>query len=287
MNKIKKVEDLSIGQLKTVLVTIISKEGFINIKDHDNVLEAYLDNPMSPITNIFMVFPFQLSGEVDIDKICEMILHEQSKYSANNVTIVSKNHISNGFQCEIDSRISHFRVNYIGRDRLIKLIDKDYPELWKHDDISLLKYESDFSENVKQENQLRRLKLPSEKCQRLLDIYINPQLFSYEEDTKTHTITRKRADLSVLIAEEEPIILSGDSGTGKSSLLKRLGSMMIEQNEGNIEIKYLPIYVTALDLLKNNFTIKDVVKNKTQSFFQSKSLANLAIDCKTIKHAGK
>ena len=280
MNKIKKVEDLSIGQLKSVLITIVSKEGFINIKNHDNVLEAYLDNPMSPITNIFMVFPFQLSGEVDIDKICEMILQEQSKYSANNVTIVSKNHISNGFQSEIDSRISHFRVNYIGRDRLIKLIDKDYPELWKHDDISLLKYESDFSENVKQENQLRRLKLPSEKCQRLLDIYINPQLFSYEEDTKTHTITRKRADLSVLIAEEKPIILSGDSGTGKSSLLKRLGSMMIEQNEGNIEIKYLPIYVTALDLLKNNFTIKDVVKNKTQSFFQSKSLANLAIDYK-------
>jgi hypothetical protein len=71
MNKIKKVEDLSIGQLKSVLITIVSKEGFINIKDHDNVLEAYLDNPMSPITNIFMVFPFQLSGEVDIDKISE------------------------------------------------------------------------------------------------------------------------------------------------------------------------------------------------------------------------
>ena len=32
--------------------------------------------------------------------------------------------------------------------------------------------------------------------------------------------------------------------------------------------------------MKNNFTIKDVVKNKTQSFFQSKSLANLAIDYK-------
>lgn len=62
---------------------------------------------------------------------------------------------------------------------------------------------------------------------KLLDIYINPQLFSYEEDSKTHTLIRKRADINMLVEGEHPIILSGDSGTGKSSLLKRIGSMMI------------------------------------------------------------
>lgn len=276
MDKIKKVEELSFGQLKETLITIISKEGFINIKDEDNVLEAYLDNPMSPITNIFMIFPFPLSGEVDVDRISEIVISEQIKRSANNVTIVSKNHISNGFQDELDSKISTFKVNYIGRDRLITLIDKDCSELWKHDDIFLLKYESDFLENVKQENQLRRLKLPSEKCQKLLDIYINPQLFSYEEEIKTHTITRKRADLNMLINEDCPIILSGDSGTGKSSLLKRLGSMMIVQNEGSIDIKFLPIYITAFDLLKQGFKINDVVISKTEVFFQMNSIVELA-----------
>lgn len=134
------------------MIEIISKEGFINIKDNDSSIEAYLDNPMSPITNIFMIFLFLLSGDVDIDRICMIIENEHVKYSASNVTIVSKNHISKRFQDELNSRISNFRINYIGRDNLIGLIDKDYPELWKHDDISLLKYENDFVENVKQED---------------------------------------------------------------------------------------------------------------------------------------
>ncbi len=276
MDKIKKVEELSLEQLRETLITIISKEGFIDIKDDGNVLEAYLDNPMSPITNIFMIFPFQLSGEVDVDRICDIVLSEQFKRSTNNVTIVSKNHISNGFQEELDSKITNFKVNYIGRDRLVKLIDKDCPELWKHDDIALLKYENDFSENVKQESQLRRLKLPTEKCQKLLDIYINPQLFSYEEDAKTQTLTRKRADLNTLVEEGCPIILSGDSGTGKSSLLKRMGTMMICQNEGFVGTKYLPIYITAFDLLKNNFEVKDVITSKTQEFFPAKNIEELA-----------
>ncbi len=280
MDKIKKIEELSLERLKDALMVIVSKEGFINIKDEGNLLEAYLDNPMSPTTNIFLIFPFLLSGEVDFDRICSIILSEQTKHSANNVTIVTKNHISNGFQDELNSRITNFRINYIGRDRLIGLIDKDYPELWKHDDVSLLKYESDFSENVKQEDQLRRLKLPTEKCQKLLDIYINPQLFSYEEDSKTQTLTRKRADLNMLVEENNPIILSGDSGTGKSSLLKRIGSMMISQNENSGGVKYLPIYITAFDLLKNNLSIDNIVKSKTQFFFQARDIESLATDYK-------
>ena len=162
MDKIKKVEDLSLEQLKEALKVIISKEGFINIKDDDNVLVANLDNPMSPITNIFVLFPFLLSGDVDVNRIFDLLMFEQSKHSANNLTIVTKNHISNGFQEALNSKVKNIKINYIGRDRLIRLIDKDYPELWKHDDINLLKYESDFSENVKQEDQLKLLKLPTE-----------------------------------------------------------------------------------------------------------------------------
>lgn len=278
MDKINKVENLSLEQLKEALIIIISKEDFIDIKDNGDVIEAYLNNPMSPIANIFLVFPFLLSGDVNIDEICNRVLDAQAKYSANNITVVANNNISNGFQNELNSRISNLKINYIGRDRLIQLIDKDYPELWKHNDVSLLKYENDFVENVKQEDQLRRLKLPTEKCQKLLEIYINPQLFSYEEDSNTHTPTRQRADINTLVEENNPIILSGDSGTGKSSLLKRIGSMMISRNEENNGTKYLPIYMTAFDLLKNNLVIDDVVKNKTHKFFQNKDISSLVLD---------
>lgn len=278
MDKIKKVEDLSLEQLKEALKVIISKEGFINIKDDDNVLVANLDNPMSPITNIFVLFPFLLSGDVDVNRIFDLLMFEQSKHSANNLTIVTKNHISNGFQEALNSKVKNIKINYIGRDRLIQLIDKDYPELWKHDDINLLKYESDFYENVKQEDQLKLLKLPTEKCQKLLEIYINPQLYIYDEDSKTHTLMRKRADLNMLVEEDNPIILSGDSGTGKSTLLKRIGSVLISRNEENEGIKSLPIYITAIDLLKNNLAISEVVKSKTSNFFQDKDIDNLVID---------
>ena len=116
MKKISKVEELTIDQLKEALKVIITHEGFINIEDSGNVITAVLDNPMSPILNMFILFPFQLSGEVDIDSIRETITKEQTQKSANVVTLVSKNHISKGFQDEISNHIPSLKVNYIGRD---------------------------------------------------------------------------------------------------------------------------------------------------------------------------
>lgn len=267
MKKISKVEELTIDQLKEALKVIITHEGFINIEDSGNVITAVLDNPMSPILNMFILFPFQLSGEVDIDSIRETITKEQTQKSANVVTLVSKNHISKGFQDEISNHIPSLKVNYIGRDKFIELIDKDYPDFWKHDDIFLLQYEKDFSDNVKQEDQLRRLKLPTEKCEKLLSIYINPQLLTYEEDKKTHVPIRRRVDLNSLLEEKKPIILSGDSGSGKTSLLKHLGGLLIEQNAEQRTRKNLPIYIIALDLLKHEFDLKKVLSAKIDTYF--------------------
>ena len=91
MDKIKKVEDLSLEQLKEALKVIISKEGFINIKDDDNVLVANLDNPMSPITNIFVLFPFLLSGDVDV--ITHECGHAFQGFVTRNDEIVEHNDI--------------------------------------------------------------------------------------------------------------------------------------------------------------------------------------------------
>lgn len=266
MDKIKKVEDFELHQLKEALRVILSQEGYINIEDRDDVVTAIFENPMSPISNLFILFTSQLSGDVDIERISGAILEKQNSSSTNVVTIVSNNHISKGFQDELNNQVTNFKVNYIGRDKLIELIDKDYPDLWKHDDTALLEYEKLYSNSIMQEDQLKRLKLPTEKCEKLLNIYISPQLFSYGEDPKTHTPIRRRASLNSILDEDKPIILYGDSGSGKTSLLKHLGKLIIERNATSLK-KNLPIYITALDLLKHQFEVENIILSKIESFF--------------------
>jgi GTPase SAR1 family protein len=258
------------------LITIITKEGFIDIINSRNVIKATLNNPMSQMSILFVVFPFHLSGEVDIDRICDLIVNNQNQYSADRVTILTKYNISKGFQNAVNKRILNFNINYIGRDKLIQLIDEDCPDLWRHDDIQLLKYEKFYDNNITQENQLRRLKLPTEKCQKLLNIYINPQLYSYGEDIKTHTPIRRRADIHTLLEEKKPILLSGDSGVGKTSLLKRLGTLLIKENEKNEYKKNLPFFISAMDLLKGDLNLKTVLQTKYTDFFINGSIQELS-----------
>ena len=79
------------------------------------------------------------------------------------------------------------------------------------------------------------MKLPSEKCQRLLDIYISPRITSYEEDPKTRTLKRRRIDIKELMNKQTPIIISGQSGAGKTSLFKHIGQLLIDANKDNKE----------------------------------------------------
>ena len=275
MDKLTKIESLSQEKLQEVWVEILKKDKFSGISVKVNCITANSDSILVPIKCLYITFPFQLSGNIDVAYIAQEITKQRNVENANLITIVSQWHISNGFQRTIREIITNFEISFIGRDELAKLVDQHFPDLWKHEDVELLNYENEFKKSVSNDSQLRKLKLPSEKCQRLLDIYISPRITSYEEDSKTKTFKRKRIEIKELLEKTTPVIISGQSGTGKSSLFKHIGQLLIDKNSQIVEKKNLPVVLTAIDILEHNRNIKNLLEDKLSGFFPNTKFQDL------------
>lgn len=275
MDKITKIDSLSQEKLLNVWCEILKKKNFSDISITKNCIVANSESVLVPIKCLYVIFPFQLSGNIDLDYIAQEIISLRNIENANLVTVVSQQHISNGFLKGIRDIIKNFEVSFIGRDELIRLVDDNFPDLWKHEDIELLDYESDYKKSISNDNQLKKLKLPSEKCQRLLDIYISPRITSYEEDPKTRTLKRKRIDISELLDKQTPIIISGQSGAGKTSLFKHIGQLLIARNSQIEDRKNLPIILTAIDILEYNRNILDLLENRLLKYFPDSNLPQI------------
>lgn len=57
----------------------------------------------------------------------------------------------------------------------------------------------------------------------------------------------------------KPIVISGDAGTGKSTLLKKVGEKLIKLNQENIERKNIPVCISTLELLEEKYQINQLV----------------------------
>ena len=222
MDKIEKLASITTSEFIKALVQVIEKEGFVDVNVDNNAIVATLKSMLSETPHCFIVLEQKLSGTTNTDDIVNDIVRTQNKYSANT-TVISRSYISKGFKDRINDSIKNFKVNFIDRDALILLMDKNFPDFWKHDDIKLLQYEKDYKNEMSKDNELKQLNIPNEKIQKLVSIYIDPQLSTYTEDTKTHTPTKKRATLADVIDDGKPLIISGLSGSGKSTLFKHAG----------------------------------------------------------------
>jgi energy-coupling factor transporter ATP-binding protein EcfA2 len=277
MNKIEKIENLNSEEFINVICKVISAVGYKEVENLGNNL--IISNNVSPLSSekyLFVYFPFRLIGNIDSSEIKNILIANQQKTSANALYVVSNSHISKGFEESLTKEHMPFKINFIGRDRFIKLIDEHYPEFWRHNDLLLIAYEKQFAIEVSQETELRKLKYSNEKCQKLLNIYIEPRLYHFYEDRITKTAIRKRVDTDYIITDTKSSIISGAAGSGKSTLLKRIGQILIEKNTEILEgIRNLPLYISASDIFNNNYKILKIIEKKLAAMF-NESLDELA-----------
>lgn len=269
MNKINKVENLTIAEFGKALSKVISLAGYQDVEFcNDNLIKAKSVSPLSSEKYLFVILPFRLSGQVEVASIKAILVTNQQQSTANALYVASKYHISNGFEESLAKEQIPFKINFIGRDGFIKLIDQYYPEFWRHDDLLLISYEKQFGIEVSQETELRKLKFSSDKCAKLLNIYIEPRLYCFYEDNLTKTAVRKRVDTDFILSNRKSLIISGAAGSGKSTLLKKIGQLLIAKNtEITDDIKNLPIYISTNDIFINDYKIFEVVRNKLSNQF--------------------
>lgn len=277
MNKIETIENITKEELCKAFVRLLQTMEFCDIKNNDAYITATEESKLSTINRTFVIINTHISGDIDTNDISTTIQNAQTATIADIITIVSNHHISNGQKQILTSKFDNLSLQFIGRDELIELFDKFDDDFWKHNDIILLNYEQNFLQSLDDENQLKLLHLPSDKYNKLLNIFIQPSLIKSEEDPGTHTYIRNRVNMDDLIKENKCCLISGISGSGKSTLLQNIGRKLIELNSNikKITKRYLPIYITSTDILAALRNIEEAIKTKTKNDFPNVTLVEL------------
>lgn len=176
MTKKEIIERLDNATLIELIKSLLGFMGFQNVRVDGVVLRAEENSALGTILHAFIAPGEQLSGVVDMTSISDLVEKARAKETFNVLTFISNRHISNGFQDSLNRDFADIRINYIGRDDLINIIDDRFPDFWRHDDTALIEYEHQYEEMMEKENQLKLLHLPSDKYKRIVSIFISPSL---------------------------------------------------------------------------------------------------------------
>ena len=142
-SQIKKIEELKPEELTSLLVNVLKKREFEQVEVRKDCIFAQQKGLLNATSAVFITFPFKMGsvGEVNYAEICQKIKTIRESYAANIVFVYSNQTITKGFQSSIAKELSSISITYIGRDELIQLVDQEFPEYWRHDDIQLIQYE--------------------------------------------------------------------------------------------------------------------------------------------------
>lgn len=270
-SKIERLEEFEQSDFQEMFLEIIQRIGYLNVNSLDSeFISADDKSALKTNKHVFYLTIESLSG-VDDDSLVDHIVKKLKKHSLANdkysFFIVSTQYISNGFEKKIQNKALGINVEFKGRDEVISLIDTYYKEFWKHDDRVLIDYENEFISSINEDTDLKKLKIFNEKYDKVLKIFIEPRIYSIKEDPESGKPTRKKIGISNLCCEGRSKLISGDAGAGKSTLLKKIGETYIDQNREPETKKNLPIYISSLDFIENEYDIQKLLKSKLKNHF--------------------
>ncbi|WP_417609504.1 NACHT domain-containing protein [Owenweeksia hongkongensis] len=280
--KIARLESLEFEDFKGLFLEILERIGYQKITTssvQNHFVSATIKSGLKSNKDIFYLATDTLSGTNE-SKNVETISKELMDYSRENncysFFLVSTNYISTGFKKKVAFKSEGLALDFKDRDSLIRLIEEHHTDFWKHDDRLLINYENNFTESLEEDADLKKLKIFDEKYDKVLKIFIEPRIYSIGEDTESNKPTRRKINMSALCEEHESKIIAGDAGAGKSTLLKRIGQHYIESNrQSSSSKKNVPIYVSALDLIENEYDLQLTIEQHLKAFFDD-SLEELA-----------
>lgn len=271
--KIQKIETLSRDKFIDLMNALLGKMGYKNIIHEDEMIIAELSSPMSSIKEAFILFDESLTGNFDTNTLLEQIEKQSSIRGFASFHIVSKRNISKGF-IESISAVSKKTINYLFRDKIIEYIDQHLEDYWSHDDVQLIGYERFYKDSIVRDSDLKSLKIFSDKYQKLLDIFIEPKIIHFDEDPETKTPVTKKITIDQIVADKKSLIIAGDAGMGKSTLLKRIGESIINSNSDKAT-KKLPVFITVNELHQYKYEVSAILKDTILPHFGEESLENL------------
>ena len=128
INKIKEIENISLGKLGELFISILKKEGYQNVQLIDkNLIKAETKISLSTISHLFYLNQKKLSGYSENAKsVLKAIENAKNRQSYNQISLVSNQTISGSSEKTLQSH-SDFDIQLFSRDLILDLIEKHFP----------------------------------------------------------------------------------------------------------------------------------------------------------------
>lgn len=262
------------SELSKVIEDLLRK---LKLEDVDrvsnNLVVAFEDSTLKKRKSFFIICLSELNGKVPA--ISERISSISEPY--DQIFIVTSHHrLSEYFKNWISEEHKGIPLEFWSRDTIIELIDEHYEEFWRHNDSFLIPYELKFSEDTDKDKQLKSLLKLDDKFDKLFDIFITPKLYLEHEDPESGTLSKSRVHVEKIV-NDGCYIISGEAGTGKSTLLKEIGKKCIERNN-KTDVKTIPVFIKASQLLKQSFSVYETLKTILLKTYKESDLDTLFED---------
>ncbi|WBX70875.1 NACHT domain-containing protein [Tenacibaculum retecalamus] len=249
--------------LITLIAKLLEKIGFKDVKIVDQysisaIEEGIVDN------RPFKIFCFlsELNGKVPF--VLETI---QKNYKEDdNVIIISSNRkkIAQYFINWLKKSLATDKVDFWSANAASEAIDKYLPEYWGHNDVFLKAFEDAFIISTNGNSELNQVLKLDGKFEKLLNFFIEPKIYYLKESKETQRQIRVKFKVENYLTRGNYII-TGDAGTGKTTLLKEIGRLAVKLNDIKEE-KILPIRLKTNLIVSSNYSIGDAIVSEITDF---------------------
>lgn len=194
------------------------------------------------------------------------------------------------FKIELERLVSNKNSTlYWETDTILKNIEDNYSDYWRHSDQALISYETNFEEKIIDSFEIKKLVEYKAAYQKLLSIFIEPNLFLRTDDKQSSKKAFTKIHLERVIDENERLlVLRGDPGTGKTRLLNEIGRRLIQRNSKISGKRYLPIFVDSIGL-RDSMNDRDdtdvftvILRQKLKEYYKEQSIDSAHVDYKLI-----
>ncbi len=264
--KIEKLKKIKFTELAELVIAIFQKLDYKNLSvKNERCIIGDIKAGITTDRHGLLLFKDAYTGsKADLEEFIKTITDNAEKYDFHTCYIISTMNISGGFKRKVNLK---YNIEYVDRDSLIKLVDENLSNFWNHQDIELLEYEKYYLENIAKEDELKRLKISQNTYEKLLNIFIEPRIYQLKEDKESNMPMQIKYDSKKILNIKTPAIISGDTGAGKSTFLKKIGENCIIDGDSKGRRK-IPIYVSAIDLISNDYDIEKSVNAILNGFFK-------------------
>jgi Cdc6-like AAA superfamily ATPase len=259
MKKIEHLESIiDIDNLSQLIIEICKVSGMKEITKIDStVLKAEEEGRFKNKSIKFILTLSELKSKVP--QIAEQIKKHVDETDEIIIVTSNRKEISRYFREWIKKESGTNKIDFWEQSDLIGHVDKFLPHYWGHNDFFLKSYEDKFLNEIEQDVDLKKVLKLDAKFESLLNVFIEPKIYIFKEDRETNRTTRVKIPVNRFLKKDN-FFVSGDAGTGKSTLLKHLGKKVIDINREKGE-NVIPIYIKTIDLQTADYSIKKSIKN--------------------------